>query len=203
MHYLTRQRLHISLFHPLMKVLMSLYILSVGAGLWVATLKYSDRAEWSSEGVELRVHGSETTSNDDALGDPFSGLDAETHEGMSRRELVDVAHPHLFSVPIVLFILGHLLHLTRIPDWLKLTINVVAFGSFFATFLLPFVVIDDATLAPALFASGCAMIVGFLALCAIPLVEMWFGKPGGSGFDAIPRRRGRGGSASPSAKRGA
>ena len=68
MHYLTRQRLHISLFHPLMKVLMSLYILSVGAGLWVATIKYSDRAEWTTEGVELYVHGNEGDADEDVFG---------------------------------------------------------------------------------------------------------------------------------------
>ena len=78
MHYLTRQRLHISLFHPLMKVLMSLYIVSVGAGLWVATLKYSDRAEWSSEGVELYVHGDGVDAvEQDVFGDPFSGIEGE------------------------------------------------------------------------------------------------------------------------------
>ncbi len=188
MHFLTRQRLHISLFHPLMKVLMSLYIVSVGAGLWVATLKYTDRADWSAQGVELMVHGSEERAADDAFGDPLAGLEPETHEGMSRRELVDIAHPHLFTIPIVLFILGHLLHLTRLPDWLKLGINVAAFGSFLATFLLPFLIIENATLAPALYISGWTMLVSFVLLCAIPLVEMWFGKPGSSGFDAIPKR---------------
>ena len=191
MHFLTRQRLHISLFHPLMKVLMSLYILSVGAGLWVATLKYTDRAEWSATGVELLVHGSGDSTADDPFGDPLAGLEDGAHEGKSRRELVDIAHPHLFSVPIVLFILGHPLHLTRLPDWMKLTINVAAFTSFLGTFLLPFVIVNDATLAPVLYACGWAMLVSFALLCLVPLAEMWFGKPGAAGFDAIPRRRGQ------------
>jgi hypothetical protein len=189
MHYLTRQRLHISLFHPLMKVLMSLYIVSVGAGLWVATIKYSDRAEWSTEGVELYVHGSGDRAEQDEFGAPFAGVEEGEAEGMSRRQIVDIAHPHLFSVPIVLFILGHLLHLTRLHDGLKLSINVVAFTSFLATFLLPFVIVDDATLAPVLFGTGWAMLVSFALLCVVPLFEMWLGKPGETSFDAIPRRQ--------------
>ena len=188
MHYLTRQRLHLSRFHPLMKVLLSLYILSVAGAIWVAALKYTDRAEWSNEGVALFVHGSENTDAD-PFGDPLAGTPDGTaeHEGMSRRELIDIIHPHLFTVPIVLFILGHLLHLTRLPDALKLLVNVVAFLSFFATFLLPLVVRTDASLAPVMVVSGTAMMISFVALCVILLYETWIGKPG-EGFDAMPRR---------------
>ncbi|MFT7464570.1 MAG: hypothetical protein ACI9EF_002926 [Pseudohongiellaceae bacterium] len=191
MHYLTRQRLHLSLFHPLMKVLMTLYILSVGAGLYVASLKYTDRAEYTTEGMKTWVHGSGEVSADEELGDPFAELEGYApegySEGMSRRELIDIVHPHLFTIPIVLFLLGHLLHLTRLPDWLKLTINVGAFASFGATFLLPFLIIEDATLAPLLYASSVSMLITFVALCVVPLWEMWLGKPG-QGFNAIPRR---------------
>jgi hypothetical protein len=186
MHYLTRQRLHLSLFHPLMKVLMTLYILSVGAGLFVATLKYTDRAEYTTDGMQTWVHGSDEVVADEALGDPFGSLQGSYEEGMTRRELIDIVHPHLFTIPIVLFLLGHLLHLTRLPDLLKLSINVGAFASFGATFLLPFLVIEDATLAPLLYASSLIMLVTFVTLCIVPLWEMWLGRPG-KGFNALPR----------------
>lgn len=188
MHYLTRQRLHLSRFHPLMKVLLSLYILSVAGGVWVAALKYTDRAEWSVPGVAQYVHGSENTDAD-PFGDPLAGTPdgIAEHEGLSRRQLIDIVHPHLFTVPIVLFILGHLLHLTRLPDPLKLLVNGVAFLSFFATFLLPFVIRTDTALAPVMIVSGSAMMLSFAALCFIPLYETWIGKPG-QGFDALPRR---------------
>lgn len=186
MHYLTRQRLHLSLFHPLMKVLMSMYILSVGAGIWVAAMKYTDRGEWSAAGVGEYVHGASDPA-DDTFGDPFAGATGLA-EGKSRRELIDIVHPHLFSVPVVLFILGHLLHLTRLSDVWKLTINVTAFASFLATFLLPFLLLDDTTLAPVLYVTGWLMMISFVALCVIPLFEMWVGRPG-RGFDAITGRR--------------
>ena len=188
MHYLTRQRLHISQFHPLMKVLMTLYIVSVGAALWVAVLKYTDRAEWSTEGVRDYVDGSESAVEDDPFGDPLGALEEGYAEGKSRREIVDIAHPHLFTVPIVIFILGHLLHLTRLPDVLKLLVNAAAFLAFMATFLLPFLLVDDASLASAMFISGWVLLVSFVLLCLIPLLDMWFGKPG-KGFDAIPKRK--------------
>lgn len=187
MHYLTRQRLHLSLFHPLMKVLLSLYILSVGAALFVAALKYTDRAEWSSDGVAAYVHGDDA-ARDDPFGAPFEGLAGEPRAGLTRRQLVDIAHPHLFSVPLVLFVLGHLLHLTRLPDALKLSINVAAFGSFLATFLLPFVVAERAALAPLLHAAGWVLMISFVLLCAVPLWETWLGRPPERGFDALPRR---------------
>lgn len=192
MHFLTRQRLHLSLFHPLMKLLLSAYVLSVVAGLWVAALKYTDRAEWSPSGVELYVAGDVSATAETDFGDPFAGtLDGGGQAAKTRRELVDIAHPHLFTVPIVLFILGHLLHLTRLPDWLKGAINLGAFASFLGTFLLPFVVTSQRALAPALFVCGWVLMLSTLALCVVPLFEMWFGKPGEQGFDAIPGRRKR------------
>jgi hypothetical protein len=191
MHYLTRQRLHLSRFHPLMKVLLSLYILSVAGAVCVAALKYSDRASWSSVGVADYVAG---TGGDGAAADPFGDPLGGTPEGrapvegLSRRQLIDIVHPHLFSVPIVLFILGHLLHLTRLPDRLKLSINAGAFLSFFATFLLPFAVRTERSLAPLMIVSGSAMLLSFALLCLIPLWETWLGKPGERDFDALPRR---------------
>lgn len=189
MHFLTRQRLHLSLFHPLMKILLSLYILSVGAGLWVATQKYADRAEWSAQGVEDYVAGELGGDVDEPFGNPYADSEAGAAKpGKSRRELIDIAHPHLFSIPIVLFVLGHLLHLTRLPDWLKGAINIGAFVSFLGTFLLPFVVTGERVLAPLLFGCGWLMLVSTTLLCVVPAYEMWFGRPGAKPFDAIPKR---------------
>ena len=197
MHYLTRQRLHLSRFHPLMKALLSLYILSVAGGVWVASLKYADRAEWSAGGVATYVRGEPNAEGAPAdlgaFGDPFGGTPegVMAHEPLSRRQLVDIVHPHLFTVPLVLFVLGHLLHLTRLRDPLKLTINAGAFLSFFATFLAPFAIDDPALLGPVMFVAGCVMLLAFALLCAIPLWETWLGRPG-DGFDALPRRGARG-----------
>ena len=191
MHFLTRQRLHLARFHPLMKVLLTLYIISVLAGLWVASLKYTDRATWSVDGVTDYVAGSEELADDDPFGGVFAGLEGEAlFEGKTRRELVDIVHPHLFSIPILLFVLGHLLHLTNLRDGWKLGINVIAFTSMLTTFLLPFAVIEHRGLAPILYGSGVAMFVSMLALCVIPLWEMWFATPR-EGFNALPRPPGR------------
>ena len=176
-----------------MKVLLSLYILSVAAGVWVAGLKYADRADWTPEGAGIYVKGEANEGADasepDPFGDPFGGT-AEgvmAQEAMSRRQLIDIVHPHLFTVPLVLFVLGHLLHLTRLPDVLKLTVNVVAFVSFAVTFGAPFAVDDPALLGSTLYGAGWAMLVSFGLLCVIPLWETWLGKPG-DGFNAIPKR---------------
>ena len=152
MHYLTRQRLHLSRFHPLMKVLLTLYVASVAAGVWVATLKYTDRADWTPHGAGTYVAGEANDGGDadelDVFGDPLGGTPegVMAHEALSRRQLVDIVHPHLFSVPLVLFVLGHLLHLTRLPDVLKLAINVGAFVSFGVTFGAPFAIDDPSVL---------------------------------------------------------
>lgn len=188
MHYLTRQRLHLSRFHPLMKTLLSLYVVSVLAAMWVATLKYTDRADWSAEGARLYIQG-DTAPADDAFLDPFAGTPdgARDRTGMSRRQLIDVVHPHLFTVPIVLFILGHLLHLTRLPDVLKALLNVAVFAACLGTFLLPLVVREHGRIAPAVIACGTLLVGGVVLQCLILLYETWIGRPG-RGFDALPRQ---------------
>ena len=108
-------------------------------------------------------------------------------EGLSRRELVDIVHPHLFTVPIVLFILGHLLHLTRLPDRLKLAVNAGAFLAFFVTFVSPLVVADRAAIGWLLFGGGCLFLLSLAALCLVPVWEMWLGEPG-EGFDVVSLR---------------
>ncbi|MCB9898939.1 MAG: hypothetical protein H6825_13120 [Planctomycetes bacterium] len=192
MHYLTRQRLHLSRFHPLMKLLLSLYVLSVVGGLWVAGLKYSDRAEWTPRGAGAYVAGEPNVgaeaAAEDPFGDPFGGTPdgVMAREGLSRRQLVDIAHPHLFTLPLVLFVLCHLAHLTRLPDVAKGALDVAAFVSFGATFGAPFVLDDPALLGPVLYAAGTTLLVSCVLLCAIVLWETWLGRPG-DGFDALPK----------------
>jgi hypothetical protein len=187
-HYLTRQRLHLSRFHPLMRMLLSLYVISVLAAMWVATLKYSDRADWSPEGTRLYIQG-DAPPTVDPFGDPFAGTadGQRQHTGMSRRQIIDVVHPHLFTVPIVLFILGHLLHLTSLPDPLKALLNVSVFVACLGTFLLPLAVREHGGLAPALVGCGTVLVGGVALQCVILLYETWFGRPG-RGFDALPRQ---------------
>ncbi len=192
MHYLTRQRLHLSRFHPLMKGLLTLYVISVALATCVAALKYSDRAEWSPRGAGVYVRGATQDGGAatlDAFGDPLAGTPegSALRPALTRRQLVDIVHPHLFTIPIILFILGHLLHLTRLPDALKLGVNATAFLAFFATFLAPLVVEDRAVLGPLLFVSGTALLASLGAQCLVTLWELWLGEPG-EGFDALPRQ---------------
>ena len=90
-------------------------------------------------------------------------------------------------MPIVLFILGHLLHLTRLPDRWKLAVNAGAFVSFLVTFGAPLVLRDRGAIGWLLFGGGCVFLLSLAALCLVPLWEMWLGQPG-AGFDAMPRR---------------
>ncbi|MHC5210316.1 MAG: hypothetical protein ACYTG2_06335 [Planctomycetota bacterium] len=188
MHYLTRQRLHLSRFHPLMRTLLSLYVISVLAAMWVTSLKYTDRADWSAEGVRLYIQG-DAAAVGDPFGDPFAGTPdgSSEHPGMSRRQIIDIVHPHLFTVPIVLFILGHLLHLTRLPDVLKALLNIAVFVACLGTFLLPLAVRGNAWLSPVLIVCGTLLVGGVVLQCAVLLYETWFGRPG-RGFDAMPRQ---------------
>ena len=91
----------------------------------------------------------------------------------SFKYLVDTVHPHLFTVPMVLFLLLHLLSLTRLPEKVKVALDVHAFLSFAATFGLPFWIASSGRGAVLFVVSGASLLLNMLAVSVILLVETW------------------------------
>jgi uncharacterized membrane protein len=93
---------------------------------------------------------------------------------------VAVTHPHLFSVPILLFVLCHLVALTRLREWQKILLYAIAFGSFTLTFSAPWLVLVHPSFAHLLIGSGTLFFFSMAVLILIATYEMWFGKPDGA-----------------------
>ncbi len=177
MRYTLTPKLHLSQLPLPTRLLLTGFVLSILAALWVGSLKYTQRAEFTPSGAQRYWHGEAESGNesggriDDGIVDV--GPDALA-ERKSTRHLVDIVHPHLFTVPILLFILLHLLILTRLRDGVKIALQLHAFASFAATFSLPFLVAGSGQGAGAFIVAGANLLLSFVVIGSILLVALWW-----------------------------
>jgi hypothetical protein len=108
------------------------------------------------------------------IADHYRGSDATFGEPMSFRELAEITHFHLFTMPVVFMILVHVLYLTGTSPIVKLGTTWMAFGGvmldltspWLISYVSPFFVLT-------MLMGDVFMTVGFLIMMAIPLYEMW------------------------------
>ena len=150
------------------KVLITLFLATVILGLGIALLQYSERAGGFSDRAALEfVKGNE--------GDP------DTFRIMAEKsfaELVATTHEHAFSVPILLFVILHLVGLTSIREGAKIAIYIIGFGSTVATFAAPWLVsYGGAGWTPLLRFGGMTMTAVLAASAILCLFELWLAGP--------------------------
>ena len=174
MRYFASSRFHISSLAPGLKLVVSLYLLTVLMGLGFSTAKFLQRMDLTSESVETYYLGDGNGEEllifgDEELGEPPK----------SDRFLVDVAHPHMFTVPLILLVICHLAHLSRINVVVLATLDIGAFFGFFSLFGVPwFLSAAPGFFGPVLILGGMLLTVCLSGLCLIALVSMWWRRPG-------------------------
>ncbi len=199
MRYTLSPKMHLSRLPLPTRVVLTCFVAMIQAALLVASLKYSDRADFTPTGAQRYLHGdagggpadavapSKEPSNED---DELLPGESEIEDGALRvrsprkstRALVDIVHPHLFTVPIVQFIFLHLLILTRLSDRWKIALTLHAFGSCAATFGLPFLVAASGAGALPFLVAGANLVLSFVGVGLLLLVELW--RPAGAAGSA-------------------
>ncbi len=93
---------------------------------------------------------------------------------MSFRELAEITHFHLFTMPVVFIILVHVLYLTDTSNRLKVITTWIAFGGVILDLLSPWLISYVSPIFVLTMLTGDTfMTVGFLIMFVIPLYEMW------------------------------
>jgi len=95
----------------------------------------------------------------------------------TRGELLEVTHFHLFSMPLLLFVQGHLFLMTSWPRWLKLALVWAAFVGCALDLAAPWLVVGlspDFACTKAI--ARVLLAPALLAFAIVPLWEMW--RPG-------------------------
>ncbi|MBA2487261.1 MAG: hypothetical protein H0V35_14435 [Nitrospira sp.] len=115
-----------------------------------------------------------TSLSPQGIADHYRGSDATFGEPMSFRELAEVTHFHLFTMPVVFMILVHVLYLTNTSQVTQVWLTWLSFGGVALDLLSPWLI---SYVSPffvlTMLAGDTLMMLSFLAMMAIPLYEMW------------------------------
>jgi hypothetical protein len=98
------------------------------------------------------------------------------YETTDRQRLVETTHAHLFSVPVLLLIAGHLFLLSSAPRRSKVAAVSVASVATAIHLAAPWLILATGgnALATALYPlSGGALLVSFVVLLGVPVWQMW------------------------------
>ncbi|MEK7486048.1 MAG: hypothetical protein AABZ60_17130 [Planctomycetota bacterium] len=110
-----------------------------------------------------------------ALGEYYRGNEEKDIYGKTFQELLEVTHFHLFSVPVLLFIQGHLFLLTSWPRFLKVVIVLASFLGAALMIAGPWMIFYLSSDLAILMAFGRVLLFLSLILYAlVPIYEMWF-----------------------------
>lgn len=89
-------------------------------------------------------------------------------------ELLEVTHFHLFSMPMMLFVQGHLFMMTRWPRRVKVALLFAAFAGAALDLSAPWLVVFvSRDLAFLKVAGRCLLGPALITFAVVPLVEMW------------------------------
>ena len=104
----------------------------------------------------------------------YRGSDATFGEPMSFRELAEITHFHLFTMPVVFMILVHVLYLTMASDLVKIATTYAAFGGVALDLVSPWLIsYVSPFFALTMLTGDLLMTIAFLVMLTIPLYEMW------------------------------
>ena len=177
------------------KVLYTTFCVLVLFGIGSSALYYGDLVGGKLDGVRRYYAGGApsddhqfapaTTAQPDRAGQPIVELPADADTArrplvvpVTYRKLLEVTHFHLFTMPVVLLIVGHLFFATGAGDRAKLGWVLAASTSLLAHLATPWLV---AFVTPGLAwlhaVSGAAMTLTMSVLTIAPVVAMWRGKP--------------------------
>lgn len=108
------------------------------------------------------------------IADHYRGSDATFGEPMSFRELAEVTHFHLFTMPVVFMILVHVMYLTGASHGLKAAVTWGGFGGVILDLLSPWLINYVSPIFVLTMLTGDTLMMGsFFVMMAVPLYEMW------------------------------
>lgn len=93
---------------------------------------------------------------------------------MSFRELAEITHFHLFTMPVVFMILIHVMYLTSVSPTLKAIVTWAGFGGVLLDLASPWLIsYVSPTFVLLMLTGDTLMTISFLVMMVVPLYEMW------------------------------
>ncbi|HEX9137902.1 MAG TPA: hypothetical protein VF905_13300 [Nitrospirota bacterium] len=115
-----------------------------------------------------------TSLSPQGIADHYRGSDTTFGEPMSFRELAEVTHFHLFTMPVVFMILVHVLYLTSASHGMKAAMTWAGFCGVILDLVSPWLITYVSPVFVLTMLTGdTLMMISFLVMMTIPLYEMW------------------------------
>lgn len=192
--YLAMPYFHLSKLPLTTKVGLTMFYLSLVAGfVFVAVSYYPMISEHSYEqaknmlGKEIgareayRDHFAPQEQAREVMkkqGAPDSDIDeaVRTQQQGQKRKASDIVHPHSFLMPVIFFILIHLMEMTTLWQKAKIPLYTTSGLCMILTVFAPLIVLNAPGLAVLCFGAMYLMLTCFTAMALGPLYPMWFVK---------------------------
>lgn len=159
------------------KILITIFLLSMIAAFVVAELNVYDKVGRIKDGVALRYGPEAPPPNPDQPIDP-ANLPSENDISIARMNtfslLLDITHPHIFEIPLIIFVIAHFLMRTRVSEKFKIAnyllsfIGVILFIG--APWAVRYISIKTASM---LYLGAILMGVTVLVMIVVSLWDMW------------------------------
>jgi hypothetical protein len=101
----------------------------------------------------------------------------EVGDAIDRRKLVETTHAHLFTMPVLLLIAGHLFLLARASNGLKAAAVSIASAATVLHLAAPWIILATSgqAIATVLYPlTGGLLLVSFVVLLVVPVAQMWW-----------------------------
>lgn len=132
---------------------------------------FADRTDLSSKGVKANFAGDERLLKEEG-----TKVD-KMYPEPSKTRLYDIVHPHSYMMPLLYFVLTHMMEMSFGSRGLKLGMYVSAFVSMMLVVFAPLLVSWSLSAAPLVIAAVSVMSLTFAYMAFVPCWQMWFSAP--------------------------
>ncbi len=161
----------LSIFPISNKLFFTFLLVMIGFAFYVYCLDFYERTKFSPKKIVSHYCGNEENlDNENTLQEGF--LFPKTY-----REMIEITHVHVFTVPLIIFVMSRILSTTSTREGVKITIFVAAFvGTLMNLSGAWLIRYTSSMFAISLMASYLILGLCFLVLISLPIYEMWFKK---------------------------
>lgn len=161
------------------KIFFTFFLAIMTIAIGIGFFNYYEKTGFSPKKTIRYYCGNEEEKFDTPLSaeENKSKLEGGMYFAKSPRELLEVTHTHIFSIPIVVFILSRILAMTHTREGLKIIIYGVSFMGIILNLAAPWLIRYACPhFVVAFTISNVFLVLSFSAYIFIPLYEMWFRK---------------------------
>jgi hypothetical protein len=172
------------------KIMITLFLCFMVGSFTIALLNVYDKVGRVKNGIEAR-YGPDTvetgaaaetapTAAPDGIYGSATGATEESDRSIfiakmnTFSALLDLTHPHIFEMPIIILVLCHFLMRTRLVNWAKVITYFLSFGGVAGMLATPWLVrYLSIKFAPLMLISAVSLAIAALVLIFVPLWDMW------------------------------